>query len=168
MRKKTGAKIQLHDYEVFLENPYRLDCTNDHLNQVSVSFSLHPLLGGAFGSWEKKWTRENKIYYLDIILKLNEAKIFVFGIQLSMDFVMRNAFLPWFFLWIQTDRKIVFLISVTFSSRYEAFQADVLHVWRLFNILFKFYWTLFFVYEDYPNARIHQTTQASQGKTRAL
>ena len=50
MRKKTGAKIQLHDYEVFLENPYRLDCTNDHLNQVSVSFSLHPLLGGAFGS----------------------------------------------------------------------------------------------------------------------
>ena len=50
MRKKTGAKIQLHDYEVFLENPYRLDCTNDHLNQVSVSFSLHPLLSGAFGS----------------------------------------------------------------------------------------------------------------------
>ncbi|RVW99011.1 hypothetical protein CK203_018881 [Vitis vinifera] len=34
MRKKTGAKIQLHDYEVFLENPYRLDCTNDHLNQI--------------------------------------------------------------------------------------------------------------------------------------
>ena len=42
MRKKTEAKIQLQDYEVLLENPYRLDFTIEQLNQVSVCFFLSP------------------------------------------------------------------------------------------------------------------------------